>query len=261
VKLIPTLSFRKFVELLTFTKKKKENIGVSKILIQRILLSRSAFYISLGIIIGFALAVVSIWLIWELSLDQSYVKVNSENPTVKFDFERFDITNRPTLGDRDALVTVVELTDYQCPFCKRHNDTVLPRLLAEYGNRIRYVAINFPLTDIHPAAFSASMAAECAHQQDRFWEYRRELFASENGLNLQNLLFIGEQIQLDMIMFETCMKSSDIQTIVDQDILISKSLGVTGTPTFFINDKILVGSRPFGSFKVLIDGELENYGN
>ena len=64
-----------------------------------------------------------------------------------------------------------------------------------------------------------------------------------------------------MVMFETCMKSSDIETIVDQDILISESLGVTGTPTFFINDKILVGSRPFGSFKVLIDGELENYGN
>ena len=135
-------------------------------------MSRNALYISLGIIIGFALAVVSIWLIWELSLDQSYVKANSENPAVKFDFERFDITNRPTLGDHDALVTVVELTDYECPFCKRHNDTVLPRLLAEYGNRIRYVAINFPLTDIHPAAFSASMAAECAHQQDRFWEYR-----------------------------------------------------------------------------------------
>lgn len=211
--------------------------------------------------IGFALAVACIWLIWEFSLDQNYIKVNSDNPTEKFDFEKFDITNRPTLGDPDALVTVVELTDYECPFCKRHNDTVLPRLLSEYGDRIRYVAINFPLTHIHPSAFSASLSAECAHQQDRFWQYRRELFASENGLNIQNLLLIAEQIDLDMVMFETCIKSSDIQAVVDQDILISESLGVTGTPTFFINDKILVGSRPFGSFKVLIDKELENYGN
>lgn len=224
-------------------------------------MSRRNFYLSLGIMIGFALAVACIWLIWEFSLDQNYIKVNSDNPTEKFDFEKFDITNRPTLGDPDALVTVVELTDYECPFCKRHNDTVLPRLLSEYGDRIRYVAINFPLTHIHPSAFSASLSAECAHQQDRFWQYRRELFASENGLNIQNLLLIAEQIDLDMVMFETCIKSSDIQAVVDQDILISESLGVTGTPTFFINDKILVGSRPFGSFKVLIDKELENYGN
>ncbi len=232
-----------------------------KILIQRILLSRRVFYISLGIITGFALAVACIWLIWEFSLDETYIKVNSDNPTEKFDFEGFDITNRPTLGDPGAVVTVVELTDYECPFCKRYNQDVLPRILAEYGDRIRYVAVNFPLIHIHPSAFSASMACECAHQQERFWQYRRELFASGNGLKLDNLLFIANQIGLDMLKFQTCLESSDIKSIVERDILIAESLGVTGTPTFFINDKLLVGSRPFGSFKVLIDSELESYGN
>jgi len=232
-----------------------------KILIQRILLSRRVFYISLGIITGFALAVACIWLIWEFSLDETYIKVNSDNPTEKFDFEGFDITNRPTLGDPGAVVTVVELTDYECPFCKRYNQDVLPRILAEYGDRIRYVAVNFPLIHIHPSAFSASMACECAHQQERFWQYRRELFASGNGLKLDNLLFIANQIGLDMMKFQTCLESSDIKSIVERDILIAESLGVTGTPTFFINDKLLVGSRPFGSFKVLIDSELESYGN
>ena len=224
-------------------------------------MSRKVFYISFGIIIGFALAVACIWLIWEFSLEQTYIKVNSDNPTEKFDFEGFDITNRPTLGDPDAVVTVVELTDYECPFCKRYNQDVLPRILAEYGDRIRYVAVNFPLIHIHPSAFSASMACECAHQQESFWKYRRELFASENGLKLENLLFIADQIGLDMIKFQTCLESSDIRSIVERDILIAESLGVTGTPTFFVNDKLLVGSRPFGSFKVLIDSELESYEN
>ena len=207
------------------------------------------------------MAVACIWLIWEFSLEQTYIKVNSDNPTEKFDFEGFDITNRPTLGDPDAVVTVVELTDYECPFCKRYNQDVLPRILAEYGDRIRYVAVNFPLIHIHPSAFSASMACECAHQQESFWKYRRELFASENGLKLENLLFIADQIGLDMIKFQTCLESSDIRSIVERDILIAESLGVTGTPTFFVNDKLLVGSRPFGSFKVLIDSELESYEN
>ena len=224
-------------------------------------MSRKVFYISFGIIIGFALAVACIWLIWEFSLEQTYIKVNSDNPTEKFDFEGFDITNRPTLGDPDAVVTVVELTDYESPFCKRYNQDVLPRILAEYGDRIRYVAVNFPLIHIHPSAFSASMACECAHQQESFWKYRRELFASENGLKLENLLFIADQIGLDMIKFQTCLESSDIRSIVERDILIAESLGVTGTPTFFVNDKLLVGSRPFGSFKVLIDSELESYEN
>ena len=78
---------------------------------------------------------------------------------------------------------------------------------------------------------------------------------------LENLLSIAEQIGLDMVMFETCLESIETQNIVDRDILIAESLGVTGTPTFFINDKVLVGSRPFGSFKVMIDLELESYGN
>ena len=224
-------------------------------------MSRRVFYVSLGIIIGFALAVACIWLIWEFSLDQNYIRTNSENPTKEFDFEKFDITNRPTLGADAAVVTVVELTDYECPFCKRYNETILPRILSEYGDRIRYVAVNFPLIHIHPSAFSASVASECAYQQKSFWKYRRELFASDNGLMLENLLSIAEQIGLDMVMFETCLESIETQNIVDRDILIAESLGVTGTPTFFINDKVLVGSRPFGSFKVMIDLELESYGN
>ena len=110
-------------------------------------------------------------------------------------------------------------------------------------------------------AFTASVASECAYQQGKFWTYRRELFASENGLKLDNLLLIAESIDLDLIEFQTCLESDNAQNIVDRDILIAESLGVTGTPTFFINDKVLVGARPFGSFKVMIDLELESYGN
>ena len=238
-----------------------KNIGVSKILIQRFILSRNVFYIVLGIVVGFCLAVASFWLVRELSLAESFIKVDMESRVQQYDFEKFNVKNRPFLGDSEAVVTVVELTDYECPFCERHNETVLPKLISEYGDRIRYVAVNFPLTNIHPSAFTVSVAAECAHQQGKFWEYRRELFASENGLMLDSLKFIAERIGLNINQFEICIKSIDIQSMVEQDIFVAESLGATGTPTFFINDKVLVGARSFELFKIVIDEELEKYEN
>jgi protein-disulfide isomerase len=105
------------------------------------------------------------------------------------------------------------------------------------------------------------VAAECAHQQGRFWEYRRELFASENGLMLDSLKLIAEKISLNINQFEVCIKSSNTQNRVEQDIFVAESLGATGTPTFFINDKVLVGARSFELFKIFIDEELEKYEN
>lgn len=224
-------------------------------------MSRNVLYIVLGIVLGLCLAMATFWLVWELLLSESFIKIDMESRAQQYDFEKFNLEKRPFIGNSEAVVTVVELTDYECPFCKRHNETVLPKLISEYGDRIRYVAVNFPLANIHPSAFTVSVAAECAHQQGRFWEYRRELFASENGLMLDSLKLIAEKISLNINQFEVCIKSSNTQNRVEQDIFVAESLGATGTPTFFINDKVLVGARSFELFKIFIDEELEKYEN
>ncbi len=232
-----------------------------KILIQRFLLSRTIFYIFFGILIGFALAIASIWLFWEFEISRKGTTVNQGLEVSELESLSFDLDNRPSIGRRDARVTVIEFTDYECPFCKRHNETVLPKLISEYKNNIRYIAVNFPLTQIHPLAFEASIAAECAFDQGRFWEYRRQLFANEGALFFEKLILLADKIDLDVNQFEKCMKSDDKYQLVKGDILIAEELGITGTPTFFINDKVLIGSRPFGSFKLLIDAELQKQYN
>jgi protein-disulfide isomerase len=167
-----------------------------------------------------------------------------------------DLAGRPTLGNVDSLVTVVEMTDYECPFCRRHHSQVLPALLAEYGDRIRYVAVNFPLTSIHPLAFTAAQAAECSHDQGRFWDYNEALFSSPDSLVPDTLVAIAAGLGLDVPAFTRCLETESKRDLVVSDIQNGQRFGADGTPTFFINGKRLVGARPIEIFRQAIDAEL-----
>ena len=167
-----------------------------------------------------------------------------------------DLTGRPSLGDPDSLVTVVELTDYECPFCRRHHSQVSSLLLSEYGDRVRFVTINFPLTSIHPLAFAAAQAAECVHNQGLFWQYNDALFASTDALVPDTLVSIAAGLGVDVELFVQCMNSGATQDLVVRDIQDGQRFGVTGTPTFFINGKMLVGARAIDIFRQVIDAEL-----
>ncbi len=167
-----------------------------------------------------------------------------------------DLSERPTLGSADAPVTIVEMTDYECPFCRRHHSQVLPLLLDEYGDRIRYVAVNFPLTSIHPLAFTASLAAECAHDQGRFWDYNEALFSSPDSLVPDTLVAIAAGLGLDVPAFIQCLENESKRDLVVSDIQNGQRFGADGTPTFFINGKRLVGARPIEVFRHAIDAEL-----
>jgi protein-disulfide isomerase len=176
----------------------------------------------------------------------------SAQPVV-FDLE---LADRPTLGNPESLVTVVEMTDYECPFCRRHHAVVLPVLLEEYGDRIRYVAVNFPLTSIHALAFTAALAAECAHDQGRFWDYNEALFSSPDPLVPDTLLALAAGLGLDMPAFTRCLETESKRDLVVTDVLSGQRFGASGTPTFFINGKRLVGARPIEVFRQAIDSEL-----
>ena len=183
-----------------------------------------------------------------------------EAPAERIVAADIDLTGRPYLGEPDAQVTVIEMTDYECPFCRRHRQQVLDDLLAEYGGRIRYFSLHFPLTSIHPLAFGASEAAECAHDQGRFWEYNEAMFDSTGRLVPETLVALAGDVGMDVPVFSQCLTSGSKRDVVVRDIQAGQRLGVRGTPTFFINGKLLSGARPLDVFREAIDAELAAVG-
>lgn len=166
------------------------------------------------------------------------------------------IEGRPFRGKADAPVTLVEFTDYQCPFCGRHFRETLPQLLDEYEDSVKFVILNFPLSSIHPFAQKASEAAECAYDQGKFWEYHDNLFENQAALDTASLKTYAEEIGLDSDVFNACLDSGTKVELVLGDFRDGQSFGVTGTPTFFINGQRVVGAQPFSAFQTLIDTAL-----
>jgi protein-disulfide isomerase len=168
---------------------------------------------------------------------------------------------RPSRGPQDAPVTVVEFTDYQCPFCARHYQLTYPRLLQEYGDRIQYVVRNFPIVQNHPHAAKVAEAAECAFDQGRFWQYHDRLFENSSGLDNESLKHYARALGLDSSRFDLCLDSGEKSRIVARDLKDGRRYGVRGTPTFFINGRILIGAQPFPVLQEYIERALEETGS
>lgn len=168
------------------------------------------------------------------------------------------IAGRPYSGPDDAAVTLVEFTDYQCPFCARYFRQTLPSILSEYGDRIKYVVFNYPIPSLHPFAHKAAEAAECAYDQGKFWEYHDLLFNNQQSLGSESLKQYALDLELDTGTFDSCLDSAAKAEQVLADFQIGQDLGITGTPTFFINGTRMVGAQPFSSFQAAIEVALGN---
>ncbi len=166
-----------------------------------------------------------------------------------------DITGAPIKGGDDAVVTIVEWSDFQCPFCKRVTPT-LAQIEKEYGDKVRIAFKHLPLS-IHAQAPQAHAASEAAHRQGKFWEMHDRIFASQRDLSVGTLDRYAREIGLDMDRFAKDISASDVQKRIDDDLKQASKLGVTGTPSFFINGKFLSGAQPFPNFKRLIDAALK----
>lgn len=169
---------------------------------------------------------------------------------------QISVEGRPYLGPEEASVTIVEFTDYQCPFCSRHFRETFGQLIQEYEGRVKYVVRNYPIATIHPFAQKAAEAAECAYDQDKFWEYHDLLFENQQSLDTESLKAYAAELDLETGSFDTCLDSDAKAQLVLQDFQDGQSYGVTGTPTFFINGQRLVGAQPFASFKTVIDAAI-----
>jgi len=158
-------------------------------------------------------------------------------------------------GPKDAPVTLVEFTDFQCPFCGRALATV-KEVIRQYPEKVRWVFRDFPIASLHSNAPKAAEAARCAGDQGKFWEYHDLLFESQAQATIADFKRFAEQLKLDPKGFGQCMDSGKHQAAVEADVQEGTRLGITGTPTFFINGRIMVGAQPLDSFKKVIEAEL-----
>ena len=179
--------------------------------------------------------------------------------------------NDPVRGDPNAPITIIEFSDFQCPFCARFHVQTLPSLLEEYieAGKVNLVYRDFPLQSIHPNAQPAAVASECAHEQGKYWEFHDTLFekqSSWSNLGSDEVISTFSQYASDVGLaqqqFDACLESGKYFEEVQADLRDGRTYGVTGTPGFFIgNDEIgfekLTGAQPFGSFQKIIESQLE----
>jgi len=161
----------------------------------------------------------------------------------------------PAVGPADAEVTIIEFSDFQCPFCSRVTPT-MDQVKEEYGDKVRIVFKHLPLR-IHSKAKAAHAAAEAAHKQGKFWEMHDLIFANQREMAPAKYEEYAGEIGIDVEQFKVDITAADVKKRVDDDAREASSLGVTGTPGFFVNGKFLSGARPFESFKAMIDDELK----
>lgn len=176
----------------------------------------------------------------------------------------------PQTGDKNARVTVIEFSDFQCPFYRRsYTDTIL-QLKNDYidTGKVLFVYRDFPLSSLHPSALPAALAANCANEQDKFWEYHNKIFDEQNKLGQGTIQFSNDdlkkwanEIELDTKTFDSCLDSKKYENEVEKDFQDGVDAGVSGTPTFFIGNQKegytrIIGAQPYPVIKQVIDSLL-----
>jgi protein-disulfide isomerase len=232
---------------------------------------RSHFY-SVLTVLAFAAGILLGYVVWGMNPTETPVPaaqspqtaaqaggpvVEAPIPTTEPEYIRYDVKSEGSyaIGPEDAPITIIEFSDYQCPFCRRWHQEVYQPLLAAYPGKIRLVYRHLPLTSIHPDAFPAAEAVMCAGEQNAYWQYHEKLFASEL-LGTEVYKQYAQDLGLDMKTFEACINDHKYQQAIQADSDFAVNLGVRSTPTFFINGLAIVGAQPLEVFKQVIDKEL-----
>lgn len=173
------------------------------------------------------------------------------------------------LGDPNAPVTLIEFSDFQCPFCRKFYNETLPQIKKDYilTGKAKLVYRDFPLTQIHPGATPAAEGAECAKEQGKFWEMHDAIFDEQNKLGSGTVQFTADDVKkwaanigLNTSKFNQCLDSGKYRQEVEKDLADGSAAGVNGTPATFINGRLVSGAQPFAAFKAIIDEELKKSG-
>lgn len=171
-----------------------------------------------------------------------------------------EVGNAPTKGRGDAPVTIIEFSDFECPFCLTFQKETLLKIEEKYGDKVRFAYKHFPLTDVHPHAMDAALASSCAYfmgGNDAFFAYHDVLFSRINEWKNNTPKVASLSLQFDEKKFSACMQSDGAKRWVNKDIEDGKKLGVERVPTFFINGRKVAGAQPIEYFSKIIDEELK----
>jgi protein-disulfide isomerase len=161
----------------------------------------------------------------------------------------------PSRGPRNAPVTIVEFSDFQCPYCLVFHNT-LQQVMETYDDQVRLVYRQFPLTSIHTRAYDAALASMCANEQGSFWEMHDAMFANQHALEREQLKRTARELGLDGDEFDECLDLDEYADEVRADLQAGQALGVQGTPASFINGRFVNGAKPLEEVTAIIDEEL-----
>jgi len=176
----------------------------------------------------------------------------------------------PIRGDQNAPITIIEFSDFQCPFCARFQTQTLPLILEQYVDtgKVKFVFRDFPIQSSHPNAMPAAAAAECANEQGKYWQFHDELFENQGVWNKMSILNATKifkeyatKLELNQDQFNSCLDTGKYIGEINSDLSDGRKYGITGTPGFFVgNEKIgfvkVTGAQPFEVFKSIIDSQL-----
>lgn len=182
--------------------------------------------------------------------------------------QAMDVSADPSKGSKSATLTIVEYTDYQCPFCARHVKSVMPKFIKNYVDtgKVRYVLRDFPLS-FHKNATRAAYAAHCAGEQGKYWEMHDKLFDNQKALGADKLPKYAKALELDVDAFDTCLASDNYKKIVETNISEGRKVGVRGTPSFVIGfsegdqvkgTKLIRGAVGYSVFQKTVDKMLSS---
>ncbi|HYE64582.1 MAG TPA: DsbA family protein [Pyrinomonadaceae bacterium] len=182
-----------------------------------------------------------------------------------------NIDGDPFKGDENARLTLIEFSDYQCPFCSRFVRETFPQIERDYikTGKIKYIFRDFPLESIHPNALTASAAANCAGEQGKYWEMHDQLFKNQNALSPSDMARHAKAIGADQVKFQQCLDSKKYEAEIRKKMAEGSSAGVSGTPSFLLglttpgNPKVKIlrglrGAVPYANFKEVIDNLLSS---
>lgn len=167
--------------------------------------------------------------------------------------------NDPSFGPDDAVVTIVEFSDFYCSFCGRFAAETLPRLRETYGDYIRFVYRDMPIIG-GQISVDAAVAGNCAHAQDNFWGFHDLIFQNAGARSRDAFISFADELGLDTELFAACLDDRAMSEEVTLDYIDGQGLGITGTPAFYINGRPITGAQPFNTFALVIDSELRKAG-
>ncbi|MFH0869968.1 MAG: thioredoxin domain-containing protein [archaeon] len=185
---------------------------------------------------------------------QGFGLMKNSSPTDRVNVQ---LGNDPVRGNASDPIIIIAFSDYECPFCRKAEMTIRD-IEQQYAGQVVLIFKDFPLTQIHKDALNAALAAECAREQGKYWEYHDYLFDHNDKLDIGSLELYALQFNMSAEKFNSCLESQKFKYEIDSDIKAATAAGVSSTPTFFINGIAVVGAQPEEEFTKIINSELSS---